>query len=172
MEGSSDEETIVDIDKILDVNSTICIEKEIAADTIGGLFQSTKAHFLPFVEQCTIELVGLLPHYYDGIRKSATDSLLEIVRSFYELSDPQEWQPGSTVGFLWSIGTFKLCETELTRATVIRATPLSTPASRSSSTTSCRRCWRCTRPKTTSTCVRSFPRSPLPRLCAERGLAR
>ena len=43
--------------------------------------------------------------FKDGIRKSATDSLLEIVRSFYELSDPQEWQPGSTVSFLWSIGT-------------------------------------------------------------------
>ena len=96
----SDEEFTVDIDKILDVNSTICIEKEIAADTIGGLFQSTKAHFLPFVEKCTIELIAQLSHYYDGIRKSATDSLLEIVRSFYELSDPQEWQPGSTVSFL------------------------------------------------------------------------
>ena len=95
-----DDDDGVDIDKLLDGNSTICIEKEIAADTIGVIFAHTKGHFLPFVEQCTIELVGLLPHYYDGIRKSATDSLLEIVRSFYELSDPQEWQPGSTVSFL------------------------------------------------------------------------
>jgi len=77
------------------VNSTICIEKEIAADTIGTIFSATRSHFLPYVEQCTLELIGLLPHYYDGIRKSATDSLLEIVRTFYELSNPQEWQPGS-----------------------------------------------------------------------------
>ncbi|KAI0774802.1 ARM repeat-containing protein [Trametes elegans] len=84
----------LDMDKLLDVNSTICIEKEIAADTIGTIFASTRQHFLPYVEQCTIELVGLLSHYYDGIRKSATDSLLEIVRTFYDLSEPQEWQPG------------------------------------------------------------------------------
>ncbi|KAL7280928.1 hypothetical protein ACG7TL_005876 [Trametes sanguinea] len=89
-----DDDDALDMDKLLDVNSTICIEKEIAADTIGALFASTRQHFLPYVEQCTIELVGLLPHYYDGIRKSATDSLLEIVRTFYELSEPQPWQPG------------------------------------------------------------------------------
>lgn len=91
------EDISVDIDKMLDVNSTICIEKEIAADTIGGIFAATGHHFLPYVEQCTIELVGQLSHYYDGIRKSATDSLLEIIRSFYELSNPPDWQPGQAV---------------------------------------------------------------------------
>ena len=76
------------------MNSVICIEKEIAADTLGGLFESTGTHFLPYVEDCTVELVGQLTHYYDGIRKSALDSLLEIVRTMYELSNPAEWQPG------------------------------------------------------------------------------
>ncbi|KAH9931891.1 ARM repeat-containing protein [Fomitopsis serialis] len=94
--GSVDIEEDVDLDKLLDVNSTICIEKEIAADTVGTLFAATRSHFLPYVEQCTIELISLLPHYYDGIRKSAVDSLLEIVRTFYELSSPQEWTPGLT----------------------------------------------------------------------------
>ncbi|KAI0351891.1 ARM repeat-containing protein [Trametes cingulata] len=89
-----DDDDNLDMDQLLDVNSTICIEKEIAADTIGTIFLATRQHFLPYVEQCTIELVGLLPHYYDGIRKSATDSLLEIIRVFYDLSEPQEWQPG------------------------------------------------------------------------------
>lgn len=79
----------------MDVNSAIAVEKEIAADTIGTLFAATQTHFLGFVEQCTLELVALLPHYYEGIRKSATDSLLEIVRTFYELSDSEEWVPGS-----------------------------------------------------------------------------
>ena len=72
----------------------ICIEKEIAADTIGGLFESTGTHFLPYVEDCAVELVGQLTHYYDGIRKSSLDSLLEMVRTMYELSNPAEWQPG------------------------------------------------------------------------------
>lgn len=96
-ENADGEEISVDIDKMLDVNSTICIEKEIAADTIGGLFAATGAHFLTYVEQCTIELVNQLPHYYDGIRKSAVDSLLEIIRSFYELSNPPEWEAGKGV---------------------------------------------------------------------------
>ena len=87
----------VDIDKLLDVNSTICIEKEIAADTIGTIFASTRGHFMPYIETCTLELVAQLPHYYDGIRKSSTDSLLEIVRTFYELSNPPEWTPGLAV---------------------------------------------------------------------------
>lgn len=84
----------IDIDKILEVNSVICIEKEIAADTIGGLFGSTGTHFLPYVEDCAVELVGQLTHYYDGIRKSSLESLLEMVRTMYELSNPAEWQPG------------------------------------------------------------------------------
>ena len=72
----------------------ICIEKEIAADTIGGLFESTGTRFLPYVEDCVVELVGQLSHYYDGIRKSSLESLLEMVRTMYELSNPAEWQPG------------------------------------------------------------------------------
>ena len=90
----SDEEFTVDLDKILDVNSTICIEKEIACDTIGSVCSYTRNHFLPYIEECTMELIAQLPHYYDGIRKSATDSLLEIVRSFYDLSGGGEWTAG------------------------------------------------------------------------------
>ncbi|XP_006461983.1 hypothetical protein AGABI2DRAFT_206092 [Agaricus bisporus var. bisporus H97] len=86
----------IDFDKIMDVNSAIAVEKEIAADTIGTLFAAAQIHFLPFVESCTVELTNLLNHYYEGIRKSATDSLLEIVRTFYDLSKPVEWQPGKT----------------------------------------------------------------------------
>ena len=86
---------------MLDVNSAICIEKEIAADTLGQLAAATREHFLPYIEQCVLELVSQLPHYYDGIRKSSTESLLEIVKTFYELSTPTEWVPGAgNVGYL------------------------------------------------------------------------
>lgn len=84
-----------DVDKLMEVNSALAVEKEIAADTIGTLFAATQSHFLPFVEPCVLELVALLPHYYEGIRKSATDSLLEIVRTFYDLSDHTEWVSGA-----------------------------------------------------------------------------
>lgn len=91
---------------MLDVNSAIAVEKEIAADTIGTLFSATQGHFFPYVEQCALELVALLPHYYEGIRKSATDSLLEIVRTFYDLSDHQEWQAGDVVRFFCHLMPF------------------------------------------------------------------
>jgi hypothetical protein len=94
-EGDIDVEDI-DTEKLLEVNSAIAVEKEIAADTIGTIFAATGVHFLEYVEQCTLELVGLLPHYYEGIRKSATDSLLEIIRTFYKLSNPEEWSPGAS----------------------------------------------------------------------------
>ncbi|KAF7309755.1 Importin N-terminal domain-containing protein [Mycena indigotica] len=84
----------IDVEKMMDANSAIAVEKEIAADTIGTLFAATKSQFLPFVEQCTMQLIDLLSHYYEGIRKSATDSLLEIIRTFYELSGAPEWQAG------------------------------------------------------------------------------
>ena len=87
----------VDTSKFLEVNSAIAVEKEIATETIGTLFAATGRHFLPFVEQCALELVGLLPHYYEGIRKSATESLLEVVRCFYKMSEPAEWVPGTAV---------------------------------------------------------------------------
>ena len=87
----------IDVDKMLDVNSAIAVEKEIAADTIGTVFACTTNHFLPYVEQSALELVALLPHYYEGIRKSSTDALMVMVRTFYTLSDPVDWQPGLSV---------------------------------------------------------------------------
>ncbi|KAJ7876801.1 armadillo-type protein [Mycena leptocephala] len=84
----------LDVEKMMDANSAIAVEKEIAADTLGTLFAATQMHFLPYVESCAMQLIDLLPHYYEGIRKSATDSLLEIVRTFYDISDHPEWQAG------------------------------------------------------------------------------
>lgn len=47
---------------MLEVNSAIAVEKEIAADTLGTVFAATSCHFLPYVEKSALELVGLLPH--------------------------------------------------------------------------------------------------------------
>ena len=92
--GDADDTESIDAEKMLEVSSAIAVEKEIAADTIGTIFAATGSHFLPYVEQASLELVAQLPHYYEGIRKSATESLLEILRTFYTLSDPPEWQAG------------------------------------------------------------------------------
>lgn len=73
-------------EKLLEVNSALAVEKEIAADTLGTICGAVGAHFLPFVEDSTVVLCELLAHYYEGIRKSAVDSLLEVVRCFYGIS--------------------------------------------------------------------------------------
>lgn len=94
----------LDLEKLMNVNSAIAVEKEIAADTIGTIFAATRGHFLPFVEPCVIELISLLNHYYEGIRKSAVDSLLEIVRTFYDLSEHEPWVAGlNSVGLLFLV---------------------------------------------------------------------
>lgn len=87
----------IDLNKMLEASDAIAVEKEIAAGTIGTLFLATRNHFFPYVEQCVTKLVALLTHYYDAVRKSATESLLEFVRVFYELSEPQKWKAGATV---------------------------------------------------------------------------
>ena len=102
---------VIDLDEsvddgILDVNSGIAVEKEVAADVIGDLFASTRIHFLPFVEPCTLELIKLLPHYYEGIRKSAINSILGIVRTFYDISDHEDWVPGSNVVSEADLGSY------------------------------------------------------------------
>lgn len=88
------ESLAVDVDKLLEVNSAIAVEKEISADTVGIVFEDTGHYFLPYVEQTVVKLVDLLSHYYEGIRKSSTESILQFVRTFYKLSDPQEWEQG------------------------------------------------------------------------------
>jgi hypothetical protein len=95
----TEEQTIedVDVEKLLEVNSSIAVEKEIAADTFGSLFEHTKEHFLPYLEESTVELCAMLDHYYEGIRKAAVESLLEYLNTFYELSDPQDWVAGAKV---------------------------------------------------------------------------
>lgn len=97
-DGTTDSgEVEIDLEKALEVNSAVAVEKEIAADTLGTLFAATREQFLPFVEQTALELITLLSHYYEGIRKSSTDSLLKIIRTFYDLSGQSEWQPGARV---------------------------------------------------------------------------
>ncbi|WRT69118.1 uncharacterized protein IL334_006102 [Kwoniella shivajii] len=79
------------------VNSAVAIEKEVAADTIGELFSSTKSAFMPYVEETVKVLIELLDHYYEGIRKSAVGALFAFIKTMYELSEPAEWQPGAHV---------------------------------------------------------------------------
>lgn len=77
------------------VNSAIAIEKEVAADTIGELFNATKSAFLPYIEETMTVLLDLLDHYYEGIRKAAVGALFQFIKAFYDLSNPTDWVPGA-----------------------------------------------------------------------------
>ncbi|KAF8311476.1 ARM repeat-containing protein [Clavulina sp. PMI_390] len=92
-----DEISSVDAEKALEVNSAIAVEKEIAADSLGIVFAAVGSDFLPYVETSVGDLILILEHYYEGIRKSVVSSLFEFIKTFYILSEPSEWQPGAAV---------------------------------------------------------------------------
>lgn len=76
------------------INAPVAEEKATAADTVGSLFAATQIHFLPFIEPCAFALVDLVSHDYVSARKNAIDSLLGMIRIFYDLSDHEPWVPG------------------------------------------------------------------------------
>lgn len=94
IEKQTSEMDDIDTEAMLKVNSAIAIEKEIAADVIGNIFASTKENFLPYLEETAMVLQGLISHYYEGIRKSAIQSIFVFIVTLNELSNPQPWVAG------------------------------------------------------------------------------
>lgn len=96
-----DDDGYVDIEEInesfLNVNSAIAIEKEVAADALGEIFIHTRQAFVPFLESSVKELVQMLDHFYQGIRKSAVTSLFACINTCNSLSNPQPWEKGALV---------------------------------------------------------------------------
>ncbi|KAF9423604.1 hypothetical protein BGZ94_008252 [Podila epigama] len=79
------------------IKSAIADEKEVAADTLGELFSYTGSAFLPYVESTVKELTQLTSHMSDGVRKASLGALLNFVRTFYRLSNPEQWKAGLPV---------------------------------------------------------------------------
>lgn len=75
-------------------NSAIADEKEFAVDALGELFANTKTHFLPYLDASLIELQKLTSHLFDGVRKSATQSLFSFLKTLYVMSNPSPWSVG------------------------------------------------------------------------------
>lgn len=78
----------------LNISSAIADEKEFAADALGELFENTRSHFLPYVEESVQALVEATGHLFDGVRKAALGSLFAYLKTFYSLSHPGDWVPG------------------------------------------------------------------------------
>ncbi|KAK0556623.1 hypothetical protein OC846_001068 [Tilletia horrida] len=98
VDDDEDEDYIDDDDwNGLNVNTAVSIEKEVAADSLATLFGATKAGFLPYVEASVAELLGLLDHFYYGIRKSVVETLFSFIGTLHEVSGASAWKPGAEV---------------------------------------------------------------------------
>ena len=95
------DDDFVDLEELNDafrnVSTAVAVEKEVAADSLGELFQHTRSAFLPFVQPATEELIPLTSHFYQGIRKSAIATLFTFINTLYDLSNPPAWVPGVAV---------------------------------------------------------------------------
>ena len=96
-----EDDGFVDMDELndafLNVSTAVAVEKEVAADALGELFTHTREAFLPYVEQATEDLVSLVSHFYQGIRKSSIAALFTFINTLHELSNAPAWQPGAVV---------------------------------------------------------------------------
>lgn len=96
--GGEDEEDEDDF-SALNFNSAIADEKEFAADALGELFENTRTHFLPYVEESVEALMEASGHIFDGVRKAALGSLFTYLKTFHELSGNTGWAPGLPVSY-------------------------------------------------------------------------
>lgn len=100
--GDDEDDGFVDMEELtnsfLNVSTAVAIEKEVAADSLGELFQFTRGAFLPYLEKATEELIGVTTHFYQGIRKSAVASLFTFISTLHSLCDSPAWVPGDANG--------------------------------------------------------------------------
>ncbi|KAJ3138093.1 hypothetical protein HDU90_001571 [Geranomyces variabilis] len=76
------------------INTAIAEEKESAVEALGQICASTKAAFLPYVEDSVAAFITLLQHDHEGVRKAAVSSIFRFLSTFYQMSEPQQWLPG------------------------------------------------------------------------------
>jgi len=96
-EDMDDEEAEEKANQLFTTSTAIAEEKEFAAECLQEIFAATKQSFLPYFEQSIEILKQLLEHEFEGVRKSACNSLISIITTCYEMSNPEKWQPGLPV---------------------------------------------------------------------------
>ncbi|KAI9245388.1 armadillo-type protein [Phascolomyces articulosus] len=96
-----DEDDDIDEDDLsgLNFNSAIADEKEFACDALGELFENTRSHFLPYVDESLQALVEATGHLFDGVRKASLGSLFSYIKTFYSLSSNSDWVQGLPVSY-------------------------------------------------------------------------
>lgn len=101
------------------VSSAIAIEKEVAAEAAGEVFQYTKTGFLPYLQDAVQELVSLLQHFSSSIRKAALSSLFTSITTLNSIQNPAEWKAGLNVPVAISSDVEQLIDMVLTNVFIM-----------------------------------------------------
>lgn len=76
----------------------LALEKEIAIEVIGDIISHTKSAYLPYFEKTVEQLLPLVEHPYEGIRKSTISTLHRAYATLFALAEETgqmpKWQPG------------------------------------------------------------------------------
>ena len=79
--------------------TAVAMEKEIAVEVVGEVLSNTGDKALPYFQRCLEEVLPLVEHSYEGVRKAAICSIWRSYASFFLLAesaqgDKSKWQPG------------------------------------------------------------------------------
>lgn len=80
-------------------DSVVASEKNFAVQALGDLFENTKTHFLPYVDDTLRQLENLHGHIDEEVRSSVTRSLFTYLRAFHIISHQGDWLPGLPVKY-------------------------------------------------------------------------
>jgi hypothetical protein len=77
--------------------SAVAMEKEIAAEVYGDIITHTRRQYLPYLEETVTNLLELVEHSYEGVRKSAIGTLWRTYACIWGMAEGDgmdKWKPG------------------------------------------------------------------------------
>ncbi|KAF2157297.1 ARM repeat-containing protein [Myriangium duriaei CBS 260.36] len=113
--------------------TAVAMEKEIAVEVVGEVLSNTGDKALPYFQRCLEEVLPLVEHSFEGVRKAAICSIWRSYASLFLLSESGEgkskWQPGlplkvpvsgdvEQLGTLVMTATLTIWQSEVDRSTV------------------------------------------------------
>ena len=79
-----------------DIATALALEKQVAADALGELFEQLGQPFIPYVESSVKALLLTLDHIYEGVRQSGIQAFAAYIMTAFKLSGGVKGAPGLT----------------------------------------------------------------------------
>ncbi|KZF21078.1 karyopherin Kap123 [Xylona heveae TC161] len=112
--------------------TAVALEKEIAVEVLGDVLTHTRGNFLPYLEKTIENVIGLVEHNYEGVRRAAISTVWRAYACLWGMQEGegmQKWKPGlplqvkptddlQKLGGLAMTATLALWQDEIDRATV------------------------------------------------------